>query len=251
MLCVGLFLICNIARAAEATIAVAANFRETAEAIAERLESASPHRYTIISGSTGKLVSQVVHGAPFDVLMAADEARPLRLIEEGLAAPSTRRTYALGELGLWWPGRALPFDVTELNQLSPQSVCLANPALAPYGAAAWSLLVQSGLDREWLASVVRVDNVNLVAGMVAQNQVSAGFVARASINTMMRRGDLPADQSVLWLSPTAAIRQDLVLLRRGEGNPAARWWVEQLFEPPIQQLLVSHGYQLPNEAERR
>lgn len=240
-----------MARAAEATIAVAANFRETAEAIAERLESASPHRYTIISGSTGKLVSQVVHGAPFDVLMAADEARPLRLIEEGLAAPSTRRTYALGELGLWWPGRALPFDVTELNQLSPQSVCLANPALAPYGAAAWSLLVQSGLDREWLASVVRVDNVNLVAGMVAQNQVSAGFVARASINTMMRRGDLPADQSVLWLSPTAAIRQDLVLLRRGEGNPAARWWVEQLFEPPIQQLLVSHGYQLPNEAERR
>ena len=152
---------------------------------------------------------------------------------------------------MWWPGRALPFDVTELNQLSPQSVCLANPALAPYGAAAWSLLVQSGLDREWLASVVRVDNVNLVAGMVAQNQVSAGFVARASINTMMRRGDLPADQSVLWLSPTAAIRQDLVLLRRGEGNPAARWWVEQLFEPPIQQLLVSHGYQLPNEAERR
>ena len=240
-----------MARAAEATIAVAANFRETAEAIAERLESASPHRYTIISGSTGKLVSQVVHGAPFDVLMAADEARPLRLIEEGLAAPSTRRTYALGELGLWWPGKALPFDVTELNQLSPQSVCLANPALAPYGAAAWSLLVQSGLDREWLASVVRVDNVNLVAGMVAQNQVSAGFVARASINTMMRRGDLPADQSVLWLSPTAAIRQDLVLLRRGEGNPAARWWVEQLFEPPIQQLMVSLGYQLPNEAERR
>jgi molybdate transport system substrate-binding protein len=252
VLCVGFFLICNAAHAAEATIAVAANFRETAEAIAERLESASPHRYTIISGSTGKLVSQVVHGAPFDVLMAADEARPLRLIEEGLATPSTRRTYALGELGLWWPGKALPFDITELNQLSPQSVCLANPALAPYGAAAWSLLAQSGLEREWLASVVRVDNVNLVAGMVAQNQAIAGFVARASINTMVRRGDLPAaDQSILWLSPTAAIRQDLVLLRRGEGNPAARWWVEQLFEPPIQQLLVFHGYQLPNEADRR
>lgn len=227
---------------------MAANFRETAQEIAEHLESTSPHRFTIISGSTGKLVSQALHGAPFDVVMAADEARPLKLIEEGLAGPNAQRTYALGELGLWWPGKALPFEIIELSELSPQSVCLANPALAPYGAAAWSLLEQSGLDREWLAGVVRVDNVNLVAGMVAQKQASAGFVARASVAAMMRKGGLAFDdQSILWLSPNVAIKQDLVLMKRAEGNPAARWWVEQLFAAPIQRLLASHGYQLPPE----
>lgn len=95
-------------QSAEATIAVAANFRETAQVIAERLESTSLHRFTIISGSTGKLVSQALHGAPFDVLMAADQARPLRLITEGLAEPAAQRTYALGELGLWWPDKVTP-----------------------------------------------------------------------------------------------------------------------------------------------
>ncbi|MBL6700047.1 MAG: molybdate ABC transporter substrate-binding protein [Luminiphilus sp.] len=242
----GLLLFCNLLHSAEATIAVAANFRETAQAIAQRLESTSPHRFTIISGSTGKLVSQALYGAPFDVVMAADQARPLKLIDEGLAAMNARRTYALGELGLWWPGKAPPFGIIDLHELSPQSVCLANPALAPYGAAAWSLLERSGLNVEWLAGVVRVDNVNLVAGMVAQKQSRAGFVARASITGMMRKGDLALDdQSILWLSSEAAIQQDLVLMKRAEDNPAAQWWVEQLFEAPIQDLLKSHGYQLP------
>ena len=251
-LTMGLFLWSQLGYSAEATIAVAANFRETAQVIAERLESTSPHRFTIVSGSSGKLVSQALHGAPFDVVMAADEARPLMLVEKGLALPSGRRTYALGALGLWWPGRAQPFGLNDLRELSPQTVCLANPALAPYGAVAWSLLEQSGLDAEWLAGVVRVDNVNLVTGMVAQDQVSAGFVARASIAALARKGQLAMDdQSILWLSPNASIQQDLVLMKRAEGNPAARWWVEQLFAAPIQALLVSHGYQLPAENTTR
>ena len=62
----------------------------------------------------------------------------------------------------------------------------------------------------------------------------------------MRKGDLALDdQSILWLSSEAAIQQDLVLMKRAEDNPAAQWWVEQLFEAPIQDLLKSHGYQLP------
>ena len=62
--------------AAEARIAVAANFRDTAEAIAARLEAESPHRYEVVAGSTGKLASQILNGAPFDVFMAADRQRP-------------------------------------------------------------------------------------------------------------------------------------------------------------------------------
>ena len=64
---------------AGARIAVAANFRDTAEAIALHLEAHSDYHYDIIVGSTGKLASQVINGAPFDVLMAADRARPQRL----------------------------------------------------------------------------------------------------------------------------------------------------------------------------
>ena len=79
---------------AGARIAVAANFRDTAEAIALHLEAHSDYHYDIIVGSTGKLASQVINGAPFDVLMAADRARPQRLVEEGYAVAGAQRTYA-------------------------------------------------------------------------------------------------------------------------------------------------------------
>ena len=87
---------------AAARIAVAANFRDTAEAIARHLEARSDYRYDIIVGSTGKLASQIINGAPFDVLMAADRIRPQRLVDEGYAVAGSQRTYALGQLGLWW-----------------------------------------------------------------------------------------------------------------------------------------------------
>jgi molybdate transport system substrate-binding protein len=124
--------------------------------------------------------------------------------------------------------------------------------LAPYGAAAWSLLAQSGLAEDWLAGVARVDNVHLVAAMVAERHARAGFVARASIVAMLRKGDITLnEQSILWLVPETPIRQDLVLLKRAEGNAAAQWWVTQLFEAPVQRLLVSHGYRLPKEDSLR
>ena len=94
------------ALAAEARIAVAANFRDTAEAIAARLEAESPHRYQVIAGSTGKLASQILNGAPFDVFMAADRQRPQQLVDRGLAAAASQQIYAVGELGLWWPSSA-------------------------------------------------------------------------------------------------------------------------------------------------
>ena len=89
--------------AADARIAVAANFRDTAVTIATVLEQESSYRYEVIVGSTGKLASQIVNGAPFDVLMAADRRRPQQLIERGLAVAGSEQIYAIGQLGLWWP----------------------------------------------------------------------------------------------------------------------------------------------------
>ena len=116
-----LLLVATCTHAAEARIAVASNFRDTALAIAEQLEANSPHRYQIITGSTGKLASQIINGAPFDVLMAADQRRPRELESRGLAVTGSVMTYALGEIGLWWPKGP---DVLNLERLLP---CLFGP----------------------------------------------------------------------------------------------------------------------------
>ena len=234
----------------DATIAVAANFRETASAIAQQLEAISDHRYQVISGSTGKLVSQIIAGAPYDILMAADQRRPGLLVERGLVMPGSLRTYAIGELGLWWPNATGPVSIQALFELSPDRVGIANPAIAPYGEAAIAVLARSGADPEWVEGMVRVDNVNLVAGMVAAGQIAAGFVARASVHEGARHGGVNiSEEDVMWLSDHPEIRQDMVQLARAGRNAAAAFWVEQLKSPEIRAVIKSRGYQLPAEGE--
>ena len=234
------------ALAAEARIAVAANFRDTAEAIAARLEAESPHRYQVIAGSTGKLASQILNGAPFDVFMAADHRRPQQLVERGLASAEFQQTYAVGVLGLWWPGGSGAPALDALATLDPRSVCMANPAFAPYGEAAWAMLQNAGLEASWLEGVVRVDNVNLVAGLIAQGHARAGFVARSSLIAGKRQGTVVAvDDEVLWFAEQAPIDQAMVLLARAERNVAARHWVQQMQTEPIRELIRVDGYRLP------
>jgi len=237
---------------AAARIAVAANFRDTAEAIARHLEARSDYRYDIIVGSTGKLASQIINGAPFDVLMAADRIRPQRLVDEGYAVAGSQRTYALGQLGLWWPEVGQPNAVSDLSALSPREICLANPTLAPYGSAALTALKEAGFSDTYLAGLVRVDNVNLVTAMVAQRQVRAGFIARSALVVAAKRDDVPMDETaVLWLSDHEPIHQALVLLHRAQHNAAAHYWVEQIDHPAIRDLIRADGYQLhPLESAR-
>lgn len=236
----------------EARIAVAANFRDTAEAIALHLEAHSDYRYDIIVGSTGKLASQIINGAPFDVLMAADRVRPQRLVEEGFAVADSLRTYALGELGLWWPEAGQPIAISDLSALDPRHICLANPTLAPYGSAALTVLREAGFSETVLAGLVRVDNVNLVTAMVAQRQVRAGFIARSARVVASKRDNVLMNETeILWLSDHEPIHQALVLLNRAQENAAAHFWVEQINHPAIRALIQADGYQLrPLESAR-
>ena len=233
----------GVVMAADARIAVAANFRDTALTVARYLEADSSHRYEIIAGSTGKLASQIINGAPFDVLMAADPDRPQQLMERGLAVPESYFIYAIGELGLWWPDAPVPVSVNALRDLDPRSVGIANPAFAPYGQAAWRVLNNADLAAEWLHNVVRVDNINVVTGLVAQRQAKAGFVARSAVIAGTRKGSVKADpDDLLWFSEDARIEQALVVMERARDNVAVHYWIEQLQSSAVRELIRRDGY---------
>ena len=254
-LCIGLLpalmLLMSVgAVAAEARIAVAANFRDTAVTIARHLEGASPHHYEIIAGSTGKLASQIIRGAPFDILMAADRERPKQLEDRGLTVPGSLEVYAIGEIGLWWPNAPKPIELKKLESLDPRSVCIANPAFSPYGGAAWGLMNQAQFDKDWLKRIARVDNINFVTGAVASGQAEAGFVARSSITTGLRHGRISASpEDVLWLSVESDVEQALVVMTRARDNQAAQFWVRQLRTQAIQAVIQLDGYQLTTVAD--
>ena len=135
-----LFAACT-AHAGDVQIAVAANFTAPAKLLAAEFEKDSGHRAQLAFGGTGKFYAQIRNGAPFEVLLAADDETPAKLEKEGVAVAGSRYTYATGRLALWSARPGYVDDKGEvLKKGGFRHLSIANPKLAPYGAAAVEVL---------------------------------------------------------------------------------------------------------------
>ncbi len=230
--------------AGEANLAVAANFLEPARRLVARFESQSekqlPHKVKIISGSTGKLYAQTIHGAPFDVLLAADSHRPRLLEGRGDAVAGSRFTYALGRLALWSadPKRINGDGRAALKSEKFQRLALANPKTAPYGLAAEQTLRSLKLWERLGGKVVRGENVAQAFHFVATENAELGFVALSQVLTYKKKGSH-------WEVPASLhepIAQDAVLLTHGKANPAAKAFLEFLRGEAAKKIIRELGY---------
>lgn len=231
-------------RAGETLVAVAANFADTAGQLAQLFSATSGHRVTFAAGATGKLYAQIVHGAPFDALLAADAERPRILEDEGRAVAGTRFTYALGRLALWSPdpARIGADGAAVLRAGYFRALAVANPVLAPYGAAARETLERLGLYESVRPKLVMGENAGQAFALVATGNAELGFVALASVlspaNTAVgSRWEVPAELH-------APIRQDAVLLRHGETNGAARAFLSFLGSARAREIIRAAGYDI-------
>lgn len=230
------------ARAEEALVAVAANFADPAERLAESFEGETGHRIRLATGSTGRLYAQIVQGAPFDVFLAADRARPARLVEEGLAVPETLRTYAVGRLALWSreDGPASPLE--RLRAGDYRRLALASPDLAPYGAAAMQSLERLGVLETARERLVFGENVSQAYAFVATGNADLGLVALAQVRRP-EASEVEGEFETVPMDWHAPIRQDAVLLRHGAENAAALAWLDYLAGPEAQAILAAYGYE--------
>ena len=227
---------------AEALVAVAANFAEVGQELKLHFETRHAHTVRLSSGSTGQLYAQIIHGAPFDLFLAGDQARPRRLIEDGHALANSRFTYAIGKLTLWSADAKRGGESARqiLSAGAFRVLAIANPNLAPYGAAAAELIVALGLAGTLQGKIVYGQNVGQVFSMVASGNAEFGLVALSQVlSPRVRpagsRWDVP---SVLY-SP---IRQDGVLLSSGARNPAAVAFLDFLQNDRAQALIAAYGY---------
>lgn len=234
-------LVQGAAQAAEAQIAVAANFAEPIKAIAAELQKTSGHRLKITLGSTGKLYAQIRNGAPFDVLLAADAKTPALLEQEGLALPGSRFTYATGQLALWSarPGR-VDDQGAVLRRADLGKVAYAAPKVAPYGAAAVQAMERLGLSAALAPRLVQGESIGQAFSFVFTGNADVGFVA---LSQVLSGGQLKSG-SVWVLPPTLyePIRQDAVVLKRGANNAAAQALMKLLNSPQGRALVASYGY---------
>jgi molybdate transport system substrate-binding protein len=230
-----------LARAAEVSVAVAANFTAPMNVIAASFEKDTGHKAKLAFGSTGKFYAQIKNGAPFELLLAADDETPARLVQEGAAESASRFTYAIGRLVLW---SAKP-DVVDasgevLRRGRYSKLALANPKTAPYGKAALETLTKLGLMHAVQPKLVQGENIAQTLQFVSTGNAELGFVA---LSQVMRDGKL--QQGSAWIVPAdmhQPIRQDAVLLSAGRSNAAAQALLDHLKGDKAKQVMRSFGY---------
>ena len=234
--------------AAELRVAVAANFKQTAEDLCRAYTAGRPVRCVVSSGASGLLYGKIAQGAPFDVFLSADRERPERLEREGLAVQGSRFTYALGRLVFWRPGRRVGADLgAVLADDGLRSLAIANPRSAPYGAAALEVLHASGIDAATRYRLVQGESVAQAFQFIASGAADAGFVSGAQLLQYQRntgrtpQGELlPVDASL-----HSPIEQQAVLLRDGATDPVAQGFLRYLQSPPALALIEAAGYATP------
>jgi len=241
-----LLLITPVTWAETVLVAVAANFTKPMTEIAEAFEKSTGHSAKLSFGSSGKFVSQIENGAPFEVFMAADAENAIKLQNAGLAVSDTRFTYALGKLVLW---SATPGLVDEQGQILSKDgfkhLTLADPKLAPYGAAALEVLKNMGLFEKLQPLFVLGENISQTHQFISTGNAELGFLA---LSQVIADGKIGSGSG--WIVPDdrhAPIRQDAILLSKGVENPAAPALLQFLKAPQAQTIIRKYGYNLPNQ----
>ena len=235
------YLLINAAHGENIHVAVAANFTAAMKDIAAQFEKSSEHKINLSFGSSGKIFAQIQNGAPFQVFFSADQAKPEALEKTGLTVPGSRFTYAIGVLALW---SAKPDfvndDASRLKNGDFNKLALANPKLAPYGAAAMEALENLKLKQATEPKWVQGENIVQTYQFVATGNAELGFVALSQI---MDKRHIKGGSS--WIIPSNLynpIRQDAVLLKSAKDNTAANALLEYLRSSEARAIIHSYGY---------
>ncbi len=225
----------------EANIAVAANFSETANELAELFRKQTGHEVTLSFGSTGKHYAQITNGAPFDAFLAADAVRPKLLEDNGLTILNTRFTYAIGKVALWSSKEGyIDSQGAILAQGTFDYLAIANPRLAPYGEAAKEALESLGLWQSLEKRIICGETISQAFQFVQSRSAELGFIAYSQIK---RPGHAMCGS--FWLVPQNLynpLEQQAVLLT---SNTIAKAFLDFMRGSEARAVIGGYGYGLP------
>jgi molybdate transport system substrate-binding protein len=231
------------AQAGEVQVAVAANFTVPMQKIAAEFEKDTGNKALLAFGATGKFYAQINNGAPFEILLSADDETPARLDAEHKTVPGSRFTYATGKLALWSAqDNYVDAQGQVLKTGSYAHLSIANPKAAPYGAAAVETLQKLNLWDRVQTKLVQGENIGQAYQFVSTGNAPLGFVA---LSQVWRDGKFNAGSG--WIVPEnlhSPIRQDAVILAKGAANPTAQALATYLKSDKAKAIIRSFGYDI-------
>ena len=230
------------AHAEDISVAVAANFTAPMKLIAAEFEKDSGHKVVASFGSTGKFYAQIKNGAPFEILLAADDETPTKLVKEAVGQSGSQFTYAVGKLVLWSAKPGLVDGAgAVLKKGDFAHLALADPKLAPYGAAGVQTLKALGAYEAVAPMIVTAENITQAYQFISSGNAELGFVA---LSQVLKDGKIEGSS---WLVPAnlyTPIRQDAVVLEPGKGRAAVDALMKFLHGDKAKAIIKSFGYEL-------
>ena len=228
-----------------ANIAVASNFISTAKVLIKNFESESKHKIHASYGSSGKLVAQITHGAPFELFLSADQKSPHFLSAKHLTLPESQFTYAIGRLALC---ANTPISDASLSNIlkAPQikKIALANAKLAPYGRAAQQVLQQLEIDQTDRNKWIRGENIAQTFQFLVSGNVNLAFIAKAQANSS---DNIQSEACISIPSELYdPIKQDAILLSRANKSPAAIAFYNYLKQGKAREIIQGFSYNVPD-----
>lgn len=226
-------------------VAVAANAQVLIKKLRADFFNKTRIKMETIIGASGKLTTQIMNGAPYDVFLSADTEFPDQLYAKGFGLQKPK-IYAVGSL-IICGNTKIDLKNWQKELYDPKSgrIAIANPKTAPYGKAAEEALTYYNLKGKITPKLVYAESISQVNTYIQTDAVSIGFTTESFLYENL-------DQSKLkWarVDPKSykAIEQGAILLtysKKGMLKAATRFY-EYLSTASAQNIIRRSGYHLP------
>jgi len=236
---------CSLVFAGEITIAVAANVSYAIEPLIKTFNETNPEiKVNVILGSSGKLLAQITHGAPYELFMSANMKYPNRLYEQNLTK-SKPIVYAQGSLAIF---SSRPYDYTKgfavLEEENIKKIAIANPQTAPYGVAAREALQNVKLYAKLEKKFVYGESISQTV-IYAKSAADIGIISKSSLYASQM---LAYKENVHWLDVDASlytpIDQGMVILKHGKDNAEVKAFYDFILGKQAKEILNAFGYKV-------
>jgi len=230
------------AEGASLRIAGAANLVKAMEEIVPLFEKETGAEVDFIPGSSGKLAAQLKEGAPFDLFMSANVKFVDEATGSGECLADSKKIYARGHLVIWSKEGAEHEPPAKLDGLVDkkfETIAVAQPDQAPYGAAAKAALEKLGTWKKIEKRVIYGSSLEETIKLVESGNAEVGLLALSQV--IKAKGKYVAVPDELY----DPLDQALAVCKNGKQQALATRFVEFLAKPATQELLKSYGYTIP------
>ncbi|HEY9042132.1 MAG TPA: molybdate ABC transporter substrate-binding protein [Rheinheimera sp.] len=228
------------------TIAAASDLRYAMADIVSLFQQQNQLDVRVIYGASGKLSTQIRHGAPYDMFFSADISFAGRLYQDGFAATAPQ-PYALGHLVLWSPKQNMAgikleqlAELAELAELDFARIAIAQPAHAPYGQRAKQALQTAGVWQKVEPKIVYGENIAQTAQLAQSGGADIAIIAQslARFPELAGQGYQPINTEL-----HQPLLQAYVITRHGAANTAARQFSAFMTTPQALSIMQHYGFE--------